>query len=396
MDSYSRAELEVEGNEAAEIGIAFHAAMHMAAESFKSKKPERSMLGAIEATALALSNRMDPLRARAGADMAINFLEAGWQFDDRLNYEHGLAFTKDWRGTGWDDADVRLRMVADVYGKIEEEDDSGKFFVALSEDYKTGWGAAANILDSIQLKCHSSALWALHGKDCAYIEIRVNATRFRKVFSKRWSLDNPDDVEDLKKRQKDVEFFMNAADASDLKPRIGSGCILCDFSAKCPAFQERLAAIKSGDVVNIASDPIAAARDFAIITSEHKRLQAGLKEATKAGTIELGDKVLGFHISQARRLKDPTLLVEYWYSKANGSMNSAEDAKRTARGLIKALGPGITQLDNMIKVIARAVGYKSQKAAIEALSPDFADTEERATFKWAKKEQLDGQPDSDE
>ena len=393
-DSYTRAEREIEGNEAAEVGIAFHACMHMAAEAAIKGK---NIQTAIEATAIALTGKMDPYRARAGADMALVFCEH-WECDTRMKYEHGLAFDKSWKSVDWEAEDRRLRMVLDVYGCVDETDEQGEVSkVAISEDFKTGWGATSDIIDSIQMKAHSSALFAIHGNEADFIEVRVNATRFKKVFSKRWDMKLEGDVDDLKKRQKDVEFFMNAADQSNLEPRIGPGCILCDYSRQCPAFQGRLAAIKSGDVVNIAADPRAAAIDFAIVQAESKRLQAGLKEAAKnSGGFDFGDMVLGFHTSEKRTIKDPKELVEFWFSKARGAMDNAEEAKRTTRALVAAMKPGTTQLDNIFKAVARAIGYKSQKACIEELSPQFCNMEQQSKFQWKKKAQLDGVPEENE
>lgn len=402
MDSYSIAEREIEGNQAAEEGIAFHACAHAAAEAQKKKLPVEV---AIEAMALAISNQMDPLRARAGADQALKFVET-WRFDERLNYEHGLAFDKTWKATGWDDADVRVRMVLDVYGKyIEKDEFEGEFSIAVSEDYKTGWGATATILDSIQMKCHSTALYILHGQEVDYIEVRVQATKFKKVFSKRWDLRNQDDVDDLEKRKRDVEFQMNAADISELKARLGPGCILCDFTAKCELFQRRLAAVKSGDIVNVAADPKAAAIEYAILNTERKRLEKLLKEAAKRGSFDFGDMVLGYHASQKRKLKDPAQMVEFWFEKAGVNVDdgasdevkaTAQASKSAARALLKAMAPGISQFDKMIRKIARTLGYKSQKEAIEKLSPDFAEIEEQAKFEWKKKAALDGEAEDEE
>ena len=391
MDSYKVPEREIEGNEAAEVGIAFHAVVHSAAEA---QKAGRSVLPVMEATALVLCNKMDAARASAGHDMAMSFVQ-NWKFDPRLDYEYGLAFNGKWKAAKWEDEDVRLRMVLDVFGIVEEGDENGTSKVAISEDYKTGWGANATIVDSIQMKCHSSALLSLYEREVDFIEVRVHATRFKKIFTKRWDLNLPGDLEDLRKRREDVEFMMNAADRSDFQPRIGVGCINCDFSGKCTAFQKRLTEMKSGDVVNIAADPEAAAKDYAIVLSECKRLAAGLREATKNRSIAFGEMILGYHAEQKRRVNDPTQLVEFWFEKA-GKCATPEEAKSMARALMRAMSPGVTQLDNMIKKIARHLGYKSQAAAIEELSPRFATVEEQAKFKWKKNAALDNRDEEAE
>ncbi len=396
LDSYDVAEKEIEGNEACDIGIAFHACVHMAADAVKKNE---SMMIAVEATAIAITSKMPPDRARAGADMAVNFLKE-YTFDTRLDYESGLAFNKNWLCTGWDEGDVRLRMVLDVYGLTEVEDEDGKYILAQSEDYKTGWGATADILDGIQAKCHSTALYMLHGRTADYIEVRIHATRFRKVFSKRWDLKNNDDVEDLELRKKHVEFYMESADRSDGAARLGPGCILCDFKSQCALFRDRVQNVKDGikageGLLDIIQNPRLAAVDLSILETEVKRLKAGLKEVTKNAPIVFETMILGYEKKNKRTLKDPREMLEFWFEKAPGAMASPEDAKRAARGLMMAMEPGVTQCDKMVKKIARAIGYKSQAAAIEALAPRLTNSEEQSAFKWHKKNALDDRDDNE-
>lgn len=380
MDGYSNAEQEVEGPELAEIGIAFHACCHAAA---LAEKKDESRINAVEATALALSHKMNVVRARTGADMALDFMHY-WEFDKELSYEHGLAFDRKWKSCVWGAPERRIRMVLDGYGvKTIEDPEWGEMTIAISQDYKTGWGCNEGMLDEIQALCHSTALWKEH-PDVDAIEVNIVSTRRHKTFKKRWILANEDDMADLRARQQKIEYYMNAAEQSDLAPRLGYGCASCNYTNECQAFKDHIGKIKHDCAagLNAIADPVQAAIDLALIENRSKELKAMLKMAARGARIEIDGGSIGYSERDKREVKDPVEILELWFKLA-GETPTADDAKRVCRGFVRALDPGVTQMDRILGTLAGPLGM-TKKAAKEEYGPKLTETTKSESFGFKK------------
>lgn len=381
----AQAELDVDGPRAAEVGIAFHACAHAAALADKDDKP---MLSAIEATALALTRKMAADRAEAGAAHCRELL-LWWQFPKTFEFEHGMSFSTSWKRMEWSDPAARLRMVFDTMGKRDEFDPIyGDQTVAVGQDYKSGWGVKEDELDSIQMCAYTTALWKLFGDEVQAIRAEVIATRFKRVFGRTWQLDNDDDLADLRSRQARVEFYMKAADITDFKPRIGTGCGRCNHCDQCPEFQSVIDKQRKLHALglDVISDPQEAAREMIVLETRLDLVTAYLKNLVSSGPIEIGDDVLAIHPDTVRECIDPAGVVDLWF-KAAGEMKTPEDVMAATRGLLQSTGIGVTAMDKILGHVAKKLGYKTKKAAIEELGPKYSEQKPKPKFGWRKKAQ---------
>lgn len=374
-------EYEVEGPEMAEIGISFHACIHAAADA---RKKDQSPWDAIEATAVALSTKMHPGRARAGADMAIDFAK-WWEFPN-LDFEHGVAFDPHWRQVEWDNPARRVRLIFDACGVETVEDENyGEIKIARGQDYKTGWGVTKDEIDSIQMDLYATALRKMY-PEVDGIKLEIIATRFTRVYSKLFIFGEEEHDAELRKRKANVEYWMNAGDASDGKPRLGPGCLRCNYTNRCEVFQDRAKSVLA--MKDLARNPEEVARDYAVVTARAKEMETFLETAAAIKPIELDGRELGYHASEKREVKDYTAPLKIWM-QANG-MTLTEDIESVLNGLFAVMEPGVTQVDKVIKKTASTFGYKTQKAAIEGEGGKHYNTLKSLTWGWKKRVERKG------
>jgi len=376
-------EYEVEGPEMAEIGIVFHACVYAAAHARKKDEPPWN---AIEATAVALSTKMHPGRVLIGKNMAIEFAK-WWEFPTVLDFEHGVAFDPQWRQVEWDSPARRVRLIFDACGVETVEDEVyGEITIARAQDYKTGWGVNEDELNSIQQDLYSTALRKMY-PEVDGIKLEVIATRFSRVYSKLYIFGEEDHEEELRVRKSNVEFWLKAGDASDGKARVGPGCMRCNFTSQCSAFQDRAKNVLA--TPDIARDPAEVARDFAVIKTREKELEAFLKEAVQVQPIEINNQTLGYHPKDKREVKSHLAALELWL-KANGA-TLPDELESVMKGLFAVLEPGVTQVERVIKKTAPLLGYRTQKAALEAEGEKHIETRTETQFGWKKSQERKGQ-----
>jgi hypothetical protein len=384
LEGESLAELEIEGPEAAERGIVFHSCAHAAALAEKKDQPRES---AIAATALALTRKFNPQRVAEGADQAREFI-FWFEFAKEFDYEFGVAFGEKWNRLDWNDPSYMLRLIMDAQGVMQIDDPQyGEVAMAIGQDYKSGWGASEEELDSVQALAYTTALNLMYGDKIEAIRMEIIATRFNRTFARTWFLSNEEDVADLYKRKQRLEFYLKAIDISDFKPRLGLGCATCSYTGACAAFQERIQRQKALFVLgsaDIVTDPAEAAKDMVICKTRAKELEVALKEITKGKQLEVNGSVLGYHPKKKRTVKDEAAVVELWF-KAAGNIESVEDAKGVFRGLIKTVGVGVTAMDAIIRKVAPQLGYATKKQALEELSKELCEERMDPQFGWIDK-----------
>lgn len=367
-------EYEVEGPEAAEIGIVFHACLHAA--GLASAKRE-DLLAAVNETAAAYASRISPDRAFQGRELAREFVE-WWQFPVGYQFEHGLAFDPKWNPVDWDSPQRRLRMILDAIGTEEiEHQYYGPLRYVVGQDYKTGWGASPHELDSVQMDGYATALRKLYGEEVDAIRLMIVAVRYRKVYIRDYILQDEEDSAALDRRAERLVFAIRAAHKSDGHARIGLGCMRCNFTEECETFRARAAELREHPL-DLHAPPESLARDYAVLKSRTKELDEHLRVATNVKPIELDGQVLGWHPKEKTELKDPGALIAVW-EQAHGA-KLTEDGKGHVRAMLLAADPGSTHLQNVIKKCSKKLGYKNQKLALEEVLPKHTDIKDTMEF----------------
>lgn len=392
-------EIEVDGPYAADIGIAFHWCVHAAGNAEKviraweqecADKPDQkipepmSRQAAAEFAASELTKTMNAGRVRTGLEMALEFIR-WWQFPLWGHFEHGVAFDAKWNELAWDDGTAAFRLIYDVVGVSEIEDEEyGEMNCAVAQDYKTGWGASPDLLDGLQMSAQAVALMEMvrHGsmkdQDIGAIEVHVVGTRLGKVWKKRWIFDSEEDMADLEERKRKLEWYMKCASVGDDTERIGHGCTRCNYCDRCTAFQETLKRLQTGTVT--ISNPEEAARLLCVMAAKSAAIEDRLKAVAESGPIQVDQSLLGYHPHKKREVADPGRIADLWFEAA-GQINTVEEAKLSARDLLIALQPGVTVTEKLIKRMSRKLGFASQKQAVEELSDLFKE-EEISKWGW--------------
>ncbi|OHB81183.1 MAG: hypothetical protein A2W31_05070 [Planctomycetes bacterium RBG_16_64_10] len=375
-------EYEVEGPEAAVRGIVFHACVHAAAQARKKDEPP---WGAIEATAVALAQKHPPAVVWEGRAMAKDFCTE-WEFPQSLQYEHGVAFTDKWERCEWGDERMRLRMVFDAVGMGSHQDPVyGELEVAWAQDYKTGWQVDASELDSIQCDAYCTALRKLYPKADG-IRLDIIATRYMRVHTKVYVFEDDDHMAELNERAARLKFFMGAGDAATdggkAKPRVGMGCLACNYRGQCAAFAEDCKKYTDG-ILSPTAEPEDVAKRYAIAKSMTKDAEGFLKVHTEKDPLVLPEGRIGYTPTTKRALKAASSIADLW-SRATG-VTLDEESRNFVRGLLIAMKPGVTQFDAVVKAAAKQLGYKNQGAAVAAESQTHC--EEKAGVEWGWKPQ---------
>jgi len=389
LDFYLRAkheveDFEVEGPEMAEIGIAFHACVHHAA---LAQSKGESKHAAIDATATALVSRMAPARVIEGKELALAFID-WWTFPENFQFEQGMAFDGQWNVVPWGDEKRRIRMIFDSTGiETIEHDYYGELNVGVVQDYKTGWGAGKHELDSTQMDvCLTAAAKRFEGRVDA-IKVEIIGVRHRQVYSRLYVLGDEQDKQALLDRKDRCEWLMAAADVSDGKARYGPGCMSCSYTGRCDAFQKRATELKeSGFDPN--AEPAQMARDLAVLTAKSKEVEEHLKVVARQHPVVCDGMVIGFHPTEKRVVKDPNAVLDVWLEASKGSV--PEPYRVIMRGLIAKIAPGVTALEDVIGACAKNLGFKTKKAATEALVPKYVAQEPTLKWGWQKAAKKEG------
>jgi len=368
----------------AEFGICFHACIHACALALKKGKTSSEAHKEMEAVALAMAagGKCIAENAHAALEHADAFME-WWEFPPEFDYEHGVAFNVAWEKAGWDDPSRRLRLIFDAVGAIKVEmEDHSELKIAVGQDYKTGWGASRENLESIQMDAYLTALEILFGEQVDGLRIEIVSTRHHRAWGKTYIFSDDKDRAELNRRRARLEFTMKAADLSNGQPRIGFGCLLCRYTEDCLAFkaytEHTMLGLAKGDLPKLALQYVVLKRNF-------EDAEEILKAATKAsGPLQCEDGSIGYYPSERGTLKDSMAPLAVWLK--TGQLEGLEQIHmESLRAFMEIMDPGKTQFDNVAKKCAKQLGFRSQSAGAAELGKEFIEVETSMRFGLQKK-----------
>jgi hypothetical protein len=278
-------------------------------------------------------------------------------------FEPGFGFTlPDWKLCGYDAADFGIHPDA-VY---PIETDEGRGLVV--RDYKTGWNAGPEMLDSLQLRSQAVSVWmaAKHWNPSAwpgvimperwplpdFIRREVVGIRLRDSWHEDTWLD-AEGLHLLKRWRQDIEDTVAALESGERVPRVSRKCLTCPFVYSCDAWTK--SAPHDGDAVGLL------ASDYILTLAAAKQLESMVREATDEAPITRNDTVVGTVGRPSTKVDVEAAakaIVGEWF---DGQMVDAGTASAMV-GMVKALKPGVTQLKAFAKVAFNGEDKKTKRA----------------------------------
>ena len=173
-------------------------------------------------------------------------------------------------------------------------------------------------------------------------------------------------------------------DVTDFAARPGFGCLHCNYTTKCEAFKNTL-----GQALNEAiTNPEAAAKAYAVLTTRTEQLNEQLREVAKSGPIEVDGSILAFHNKEKRECVDPRGIVDLWFQTAakGRPIKDVEDAMSVMRAFYTICEIGVTAGEKVLKKLSEPLGYTRQKDCLAELGPKFFKSQTTSQFGWKEKE----------
>lgn len=265
------------------------------------------------------------------------------------NYEVGLGFGPGWTHEPYEEATwARARL--DVVDLVTADDEETWGVGLMALDYKSAWPAGEADLDSIQAHFQVVAV-AERWRD--FMEEPPNFIR-RRIANLRtlehYDADTwiPDDDRVLAQWKRDAELLIAAV--GDPRPnfRPGINCYRCPYVGACAAARDFIQAHNP-----LATGPADVARAYAVAEATANALKAHVRELTgKGGEIAVDGGVVG-HVEKEGRSPISDVHRALWkvWTGAHGAALD-ESTAALALGLLKALEPGVTSIEKVIRVLA--------------------------------------------
>lgn len=282
---------------------------------------------------------MPPDQCVEGRDLAIRWA-LGSPPTPTGRYEVGLAMTEKGEPATYQTPDARYQAILDGLDVVEYEDEESAGIVAVVDEHKTAWPTDETELETIQSRGHAVLVW-LHHPEADQIVQRVNNLRTLQTFER--IVYPAQDGEMLEQWRRDLLTLCDAADRTR-EARPGAGCYGCNYALSCP---ESLAAALS-DGAGIPSQ-------FAASQARRDALFAVAKEAYPRDPVSVSGGTVGYHGTPARKVTKAAVeaVLVHWPDCAPGA-------------LLTAMKPGLSQLENIAKVLYPGKGGKDDREAFLA------------------------------
>lgn len=294
---------------------------------------------------------MSPDDAFAGRDLAVEWVINNGMPDGSLMVERGMAIDIQGNPVPYDSEKARYRAVFDLnYDDIEGDEDYS-YPVRVVRDYKSAWPANEDELETLQRKGQAVITWRNKQTDDEWIAIRLEICNLRTgmTHTKTIMLDEVGE-NILKQWEKDILITCNAADGKR-EARPGSNCLGCPWVLSC-----------EDAIFSAAKGKGELAIQFAAAQARRDELFALVKKAVTGNHVTVPGGTVGYKGQNRKVLREDGHrdIARYW-GVAQGIKTDKLDPSMVS--LIKALGCGSTQINNMAKVLYPGRGTKSDREA---------------------------------
>lgn len=308
---------------------------------------------------------LEPDAAFAGRDIVLRWIHqigGDPHPHPHAHYEAGLGFRVEggvWHLTKYGEGGSHFKIRPDVVYPLHLSGEEGWGVGIVTRDYKTSWAARAETLDTIQLRAQAVAVW--HARkhfirmEPDFIRREVVNLRSGAVYTADTWMDGAGRAT-IDRWGKDILTTIAAINEGNREPRVGAHCLKCPYVAHCDARKDA------------ANDPLdddleTLAREYVLAEAWRKDLQKRLRKATQEAPIDVGDDtIVGFIGKPTRTPADDVhkLVWDEW----SGDLELDGAAHSTARGMLRAMHVGKTQLEHLAKaVIPDGDDKKSRRAA---------------------------------
>lgn len=292
---------------------------------------------------------MSPDAAFAGRDIFMRWYNSGGDVHPHASaqYEPGIGFhitEGEWQATAYDDPTARFRIRPDVVYAVNMSSEDGYGYGLVTRDYKTSWQAGKQTVDSIQLRAQAVAVYHARHRftrmNPDFIRREVVNLRNHEVYYDDTWLD-AGGVKTIERWGQDVVDVLDAIAEGHREPRVGRHCLRCPYVRHCDARRTQWDADHSS--------PREVAEAYVLAVAYCNELKGALQEAAAEAPVEVDRSVVGYVGKEAQTPVDdaPRLVWDAWA----GGMQLDPGATSAARGAIKAMRIGKTQIDALSKAL---------------------------------------------
>ena len=335
-----------------------------------------------------------------GRDLALRWALAN-PLSPTARYELGAGFDRDWHPVGYDDPSARFRLIFDVLDIIEESDEESGVTGVLVRDYKTAWSTGQEELDTLQMRAQAVCAVALNCRsltelDYSFVKQEVVNLRTMQSFSRTIWIDGMghgtevDGVSLLDGWQRDLTMAMDALDEMRLdtwrcadcgntgdpgavhtgepgtercmkchgrnvstgpsaRPaRPGMGCAACPWITSCNEVEPFLAEVRINPVKIAEGIMLAKALVEELTTVARHQLD-------ESAPVSADGHQVGYFASSRRVPREDAAvhLLDAWTAKGGD-----------ARGLLKAMAPGVGAIESAAKVLLPGKENSQERGAL--------------------------------
>lgn len=303
---------------------------------------------------------LNPASAAMGLDMALEYLDF-YPLPLTGKFEIALAVDRDWRPCPWDER--WFGCILDLV--FQSEDFATEAAAVVVVDYKSSWQAGASELDTLGRKFQACVV-AAHYPDVDEVWLEIHNLRTLQTYRKAVPVDSPV----IGRWRLEIEAVVEALDVTPRVASPGAGCYGCPYLLAC---EEATDYFERSEIIFEHGSTVEKARAFAVCGAMVGKLRGALKSECENDMIEFDSTLVGF-VKQERRKPAADASDQLW--------EKWQSRKGTVEGLLKAMKPGKSQIDNTAKVLWPERGQMEQR---QKFIHRLTEPDNTAVFKAVKK-----------
>ncbi|HDM78644.1 MAG TPA: PD-(D/E)XK nuclease family protein [Deltaproteobacteria bacterium] len=273
--------------------------------------------------------------------------------------EAEIAFTKDFKQTGWWDEDCFFRFKPDLFYRQKFP---GNIIQGFLRDYKTGWRIPANsaVESSLQMLLYAYCFYVLYpGTDV--MKVSLDFVRYGVEKSRMFGREDVEHAPEVV-----MEAIERIENTKDFTPRVSGHCASCGYKTVCPVMREIAKDKIALFTIETREDAEKAGRLILALEAVTEMLKQNLKDWVEFhGPVAVEDIEFGYVFTQTRKVKDPSSFMERLMEQGIAEEDFWEMVSIT---------------ESRIRKVLKKKGYSNIDAILSKLSRLF-EVEDRTSFR---------------